>query len=112
MNAGDQVRLRSGGPPMTVVKVTEDDVRCMWFESNEFLRQEVFPTFALATWEPFEVPTEGPEGKTFDVPTTVQADFSIPGEGDMGKILAHSLDTQKQLALKKLEDEKPLLRDD
>ena len=37
--------------------------------------------------------------------------MTVEGEGDMGQILAHSLDTQKQAALKKLEDEKPLLRD-
>ena len=91
---------------MTVVKVTEDDLRCMWFESNEFLRQEVFPVVALVDWEPFEVRPEDPEVKTFDAPMTVEA------EGDMGNILAHSLDTQRQAALKKLEEEKPLLRDD
>ena len=33
---GDVVRLKSGGPKMTVVEAKEDDsIECQWFASNE-----------------------------------------------------------------------------
>jgi uncharacterized protein YodC (DUF2158 family) len=44
---GDVVQLRSGGPKMTVHGLVSDgDVVCQWFESNE-VHQENFPKEAL-----------------------------------------------------------------
>lgn len=108
---GDQVRLKSGGPPMTAAKMVDDGIRCMWFESNEFLRQETFPPATLVVWESFDVPTDGPAAALTDPVATVDVP-PIQGEGEMGKILAHSLDTQKKAALQKLDEIKPLLRDE
>jgi len=35
---GDKVRLKSGGPPMTVEKIVAGEVHCCWFEGNELKR--------------------------------------------------------------------------
>ena len=36
---GDVVRLKSGGPRMTVEEIEEDEiVTCTWFEKNELIR--------------------------------------------------------------------------
>jgi uncharacterized protein YodC (DUF2158 family) len=44
---GDVVQLRSGGPKMTVHSLVSDgDVVCQWFESNE-VHRENFPKEAL-----------------------------------------------------------------
>ena len=44
---GDVVQLRSGGPKMTVhILVSDGDVVCQWFESNE-VHEENFPKEAL-----------------------------------------------------------------
>ena len=44
---GDVVELRSGGPKMTVHSLVSDgDVVCQWFESNE-VHEENFPKEAL-----------------------------------------------------------------
>ncbi len=29
---GDVVRLKSGGPPMTVEQIYDEDISCVWFE--------------------------------------------------------------------------------
>ena len=46
---GDVVHLKSGGPSMTVVRVsevTEDLLECTWFGQHEVFRS-VFPSSAL-----------------------------------------------------------------
>lgn len=43
---GDTVRLRSGGPLMTVDTVSGQGVRCVWFRNNE-LAEAVFHTKTL-----------------------------------------------------------------
>ena len=39
---GDIVRLRSGGPPMSVQTVTPDGIECMWFDSDGRLQEKIF----------------------------------------------------------------------
>lgn len=53
VNAGDVVRLKSGGPHMTAVQVGEDQfgtmtVWCEWFDSKKAPQKE---TFSLAAVE-------------------------------------------------------------
>jgi uncharacterized protein YodC (DUF2158 family) len=39
---GDQVRLKSGGPVMTVEKVRGDTVTCVWFDDGKKLHDAKF----------------------------------------------------------------------
>lgn len=48
---GDTVRLRSGGPLMTVLEARESVVRCAWFQGKEN-REGSFPAAALDREEP------------------------------------------------------------
>ncbi|HKZ77026.1 MAG TPA: DUF2158 domain-containing protein [Pyrinomonadaceae bacterium] len=51
---GDVVELRSGGPKMTVHSLVSDgDVVCQWFESNE-VHEENFPKEVLKKVEQVE----------------------------------------------------------
>lgn len=43
---GDKVRLKSGGPPMTVENIVAGEVHCCWFEGNE-LKRAKFPYGAI-----------------------------------------------------------------
>lgn len=46
-SVGDVVRLKSGGPKMTVTEDADDNtVRCMWFDGST-PRSEVFPDDVL-----------------------------------------------------------------
>jgi len=49
---GDTVRLKSGGPVMTVVEVDdeEDEIHCQWFADSENKR-DCFPTDSLKPYE-------------------------------------------------------------
>jgi uncharacterized protein YodC (DUF2158 family) len=44
---GDLVRVRSGGPLMTVTSVQGDQVNCSWFDQNGQSESQNFPVFAL-----------------------------------------------------------------
>jgi uncharacterized protein YodC (DUF2158 family) len=44
LKVGDLVKLKSGGPVMTVVDVDEDEVTCVWFRK---LREADFETVTL-----------------------------------------------------------------
>ena len=45
---GQVVTLKSGGPPMTVVAVAEDDIDCIWVGEEGDLFRETIPAVALA----------------------------------------------------------------
>lgn len=58
---GDTVRLKSGGPLMTVddpnILVAHDHVYCSWFDKNDILRNDLFAVEALE--KASKVPMEG-----------------------------------------------------
>jgi uncharacterized protein YodC (DUF2158 family) len=53
--AGDLVKLKSGGPVMTVVEVDEDEVLCVWFPSDDH-RKLREADFDIVTIEKVEGP--------------------------------------------------------
>lgn len=44
---GDTVRLRSGGPLMTVTNVTGENVTCEWFDTQDQAQSRTFKALAL-----------------------------------------------------------------
>ncbi len=48
---GDRVRMRSGGPLMTVHAVNGDNIDCQWFTQDAELRSATFPTYMLTIIE-------------------------------------------------------------
>ena len=48
LHNGDLVRMRSGGPLMTVTGVQGDQVNCSWAERNGDLKSERFPIAVLS----------------------------------------------------------------
>lgn len=44
---GETVRLRSGGPPMTVRGFNQETTICQWFTSGGETKVETFPTAGL-----------------------------------------------------------------
>jgi uncharacterized protein YodC (DUF2158 family) len=64
-NVGDVVVLKSGGPKMTVDKISGNEVQCVWFEgANQ--KYGAFPPNALKAYEPIQGQSSqsggGPEG--------------------------------------------------
>ncbi|WFU39284.1 DUF2158 domain-containing protein [Bradyrhizobium sp. CB82] len=47
LKAGDVVMLKSGGQPLTVVEVKEEDVLCLWMGMEGNLFRETLPLAAL-----------------------------------------------------------------
>ena len=47
LKTGDVVMLKSGGQPLTVVEVKEDDVLCLWMGMEGNLYRETLPLAAL-----------------------------------------------------------------
>lgn len=52
LRVGDLVRLRSGGPRMTIVGPAEVGIECAWFVHGytDDIRREAFPADALVRW--------------------------------------------------------------
>ena len=51
---GDLVRLRSGGPDMTVVSVTtepSEEYKCSWFDGDGKYGWSEFSVYELQAWE-------------------------------------------------------------
>jgi uncharacterized protein YodC (DUF2158 family) len=47
LKVGDLVRLKSGGPLMTVAAVSGDQIGCIWFGSDHTPHREAFPEVLL-----------------------------------------------------------------
>jgi uncharacterized protein YodC (DUF2158 family) len=58
LHSGDLVRVRSGGPLMTVTGVQGDEVNCSWTDWDGQLISQNFPTAVLSV--PVTVPPEDP----------------------------------------------------
>ena len=48
LNVGDVVRLKSGGPAMTVEAIDGPAVRVVWFDEKQQAHRESFPPETLA----------------------------------------------------------------
>ena len=48
---GDMVQLRSGGPPMVILKLEERTAGCCFFDNDSRLHKEAFPVEALKKLE-------------------------------------------------------------
>lgn len=46
LREGDVVRLKSGGPPMTIVGYEDGNVKCKWFDEN-IVHEDWFPMYAI-----------------------------------------------------------------
>ena len=51
LKAGDVVMLKSGGQPLTVAEVKEDDVLCLWMGMEGDLFRETLPLVTLVQVE-------------------------------------------------------------
>ncbi|WFU70828.1 MULTISPECIES: DUF2158 domain-containing protein [unclassified Bradyrhizobium] len=51
LKAGDVVMLKSGGQPLTVAEVKEDDVLCIWMGMEGDLFRETLPLATLVQVE-------------------------------------------------------------
>ncbi|MGY8634736.1 DUF2158 domain-containing protein [Bradyrhizobium sp. 14AA] len=51
LKAGDVVMLKSGGQPLTVAEIKEEDVLCLWMGMEGDLFRETLPLATLARVE-------------------------------------------------------------
>lgn len=49
---GDVVRLKSGGPKMTILKLMDDTISCQWFDRNGKVHTGNFQTAMLDAFIP------------------------------------------------------------
>ena len=47
MKKGDIVQLKSGGPLMTITDIEDGYAYCKWFDKNNEVKNESFPTESL-----------------------------------------------------------------
>lgn len=54
LKLGDKVRLNSGGPAMTVIKLGlfSGNARCAWFDDGDQCHEADFPSESLACFRP------------------------------------------------------------
>jgi uncharacterized protein YodC (DUF2158 family) len=63
---GNIVTLKSGGHPMTVASVDDEDVECLWLgDTGEFFRQSI-PAIALTVVEAADIDEMEEEGEEQD----------------------------------------------
>ena len=55
---GDVVALKSGGQPMTVAKVADEGIECIWIGEEGELFRETLPAIVLLTAEMYEADEE------------------------------------------------------
>ena len=55
---GDVVALKSGGQPMTVAKVADEGIECIWIGEEGELFRETLPAVVLLTAEMYEAEDE------------------------------------------------------
>lgn len=48
---GDVVFLKSGGQPLTVIAIDEDNVECIWIGDDGAFYRETIPAVALAEYD-------------------------------------------------------------
>jgi uncharacterized protein YodC (DUF2158 family) len=51
LKLGDRVRMRSGGPLMTVHSINGDNIDCQWFTLQGELQSATFPFYMLTIIE-------------------------------------------------------------
>jgi uncharacterized protein YodC (DUF2158 family) len=71
LKAGDVVMLKSGGQPLTVVEVKEQDVLCLWMGMEGNLFRETLP---LAVLERAEEKEEDDEDEDDENPENEEED--------------------------------------
>ena len=54
IKSGDKVELNSGGPPMTVRWVEDDDAYCDWFDDRNELKSAPFSVAQLTILQSYE----------------------------------------------------------
>lgn len=47
LEKGSIVRLKSGGPKMTVTNIDKEDIHTAWFNSIDSLQSSFFPNYVL-----------------------------------------------------------------
>jgi uncharacterized protein YodC (DUF2158 family) len=58
---GDVVALKSGGQPMTVAKVADEGIECIWIGEEGELFRETLPALVLQAAEMYEADDEDEE---------------------------------------------------
>lgn len=46
---GDRVRLKSGGPVMTIEEISGDDISCVWFDNAGVVVRNIFNPQTIET---------------------------------------------------------------
>jgi uncharacterized protein YodC (DUF2158 family) len=101
LQVGDVVKLKSGGPDMTVVKVLKgpkvvNNINCMWFTESGSITRGSFPEAVLVKIEPVVLTTptspygpyepiqkDWPYRKPFDDTIVVMYGVDFPGSPDI-----------------------------
>ncbi|MFL9594463.1 YodC family protein [Aeromonas veronii] len=63
LKVGDIVRLRSGGPNMSIVSIKDGCCECAWFKNDDTLGQATFPIALLGLSEKIDNETQKKQDK-------------------------------------------------